>query len=70
MPRYKPSSRQPLLLPVDLDEQLMPGSFAFALDHLVDNELNLSALDARFCNDEVTTRGSCSNSCCWAIRKA
>jgi len=53
MPRYKPCSRQPLLLPVDLDEQLTPGSFAFALDHLVDNELDLSALDARFCNDEV-----------------
>ena len=31
----------------------MFGSFEFALDHLVDHELDLSALDARFDNDEV-----------------
>jgi len=38
---------------VVLSEQIVPGSFAFALDYLVDNELNLSALDAQFKNDEV-----------------
>ena len=31
----------------------MPGRFAFALDYLVDNELDLSELDARFNHDEV-----------------
>jgi transposase len=42
-----------MFLPVVLSEQLVPGSFAFALNYLVDEELDLSALDARFRNDEV-----------------
>ena len=53
MPRYKPIERHSLMLAVDLDEQIVPGSYAFALDYLVDHELDLSALDARFNNDEV-----------------
>jgi transposase len=53
MPRYKPQDRNALLLPVVLSEQIVPGSFAFALDYLVDHELDLSELDARFKNDEV-----------------
>lgn len=53
MPRYKPQDRHGLLLPVVLSEQIVPGSFAFALDYLVDNELDLQAMDAKFKNDEV-----------------
>jgi transposase len=53
MARYKPQDRNALLLPVVLSEQIIPGSFAFALDYLVDHELDLSALDARFSNDQV-----------------
>ncbi len=53
MARYKPQDRNSLLLPVVLSEQIVPGSFAFALDYLVDNELDLTALDAKFKNDEV-----------------
>jgi transposase len=53
MARYKPQDRNSLLLPVVLSEQIVPGSFAFALDYLVDNELKLTALDAKFKNDEV-----------------
>ena len=53
MARYKPCDRNPLLLPVVLSEQIVPGSFAFALDYLIDHELDLSSLDARFKNDEV-----------------
>jgi len=53
MPRYKPVHRDPLLLPVVLADQVQPGTFEFALDHLVDHELDLSALDARFRNDET-----------------
>ena len=37
-----------MLIPVMLHEQIQPGTFEFALDHLVDHELDLSALDARF----------------------
>ena len=53
MARYKPQDRNSLLLPVVLSEQIVPGSFAFALDYLVDNELDLSVLDAQFKNDQV-----------------
>jgi plasmid stabilization system protein ParE len=52
MGRYKPVHRDPLLLPVILADQVHPGTFEFALDHLVDHELELSALDARFHKDE------------------
>ena len=53
MPGYKPVHRDPLLLPVVLAEQVQPGTFEFALDHLVDHELDLSGLDARFRNDQT-----------------
>jgi transposase len=53
MPRYKPQESHSLLLPVVLSEQIAPGSFAFALNFLVDHELDLAPLDARFNNDEV-----------------
>ena len=53
MPRYKPAQRNGLFIPVVLDEQIQPGTFEFALTHLVDEELDLSALDARFRNDTV-----------------
>ena len=53
MARYKPQDHNSLLLPVVLSEQIVPGSFAFALNYLVDHELDLSALDAQFKNDEV-----------------
>ncbi len=53
MPRYKPVERGGILVPVILEEQIQPGTFEFALDHLVDHELDLAALDARFANDEV-----------------
>lgn len=53
MPRYKSQDRNSLLLPVVLSEQILPGSFAFALDYLVDNELDLTAMDAQFKNDAV-----------------
>ena len=75
MARYKPQDRNSLLLPVVLSEQIVPGSFAFALDYLVDNELDLSAMDAKFKNDEVgvllpMTRASCLRSFCWPTARA
>jgi transposase len=53
MARYKPVDRNPKLIPVVLFEQIQPGSFEFTLDHLIDCELDLSALDARFNNDQT-----------------
>ncbi|TAH10886.1 MAG: hypothetical protein EAZ11_11095 [Curvibacter sp.] len=53
MPRYKPQDHNSLLLPVVLSEQIIPGSFAFSLNYLVEHELDLTPLDAQFNNDEV-----------------
>ena len=52
MARFKPVHKGMKLLPVDLDRQLVPGTFEHALNYLVDHELDLSALEARYCNDE------------------
>ena len=49
MARYKPQDRNSLLLRVVLSEQILPGSFAFAVDYLVDNELDLNPLMAMNC---------------------
>jgi transposase len=51
MPRYKPAQRNGIFVPVVFEEQIQPGTFEFALHHLVDTELDLTALDARFRND-------------------
>ena len=53
MARYKAIQRSGMFIPVMLSEQIQPGTFEFALDHLIDHELDLSALDAKFHNDEV-----------------
>ena len=51
MPRFKTPDYGLKLIPVDFAQQVLPGSFEFALCHLVDNELNLSTLRARYAND-------------------
>jgi transposase len=53
MARYKSTDSSPRLLPVDLAQQLIPGTFEHALDGLLDGELDLSAFDARVHNDET-----------------
>jgi transposase len=52
MARFKPIHKGLKLLPVDFDRQVIPGSFEYALCHLVDHELDLSAFHARFKNDD------------------
>lgn len=52
MARYKRVDMSPRLLPVVLEAQLVPGTFAHALHHLID-ELDLSAFDARYRNDDT-----------------
>ncbi len=51
MARYKEVDTQPRFLRIDLAQQLLPGTFEHGLNHLLDNELDLSDFDARFCND-------------------
>jgi len=53
MPRYKHIDTSPRFLAVDLEAQLVPGTFEHALNHLLDHEIDLSGFDARFHNDEV-----------------
>ena len=53
MARYKLVDRSPKFIPIVLDAQIQPGSFEYALDYLVDNELDLSALHERYNNDET-----------------
>ncbi len=50
MPRFKTVHRGLKLLPVDLDKQLLPGTFEHALCYLVDHELDLADFHARYSN--------------------
>ena len=44
---------QSLLIPVSLQDQLMPGTLEFAIHTLVENRLNMSVFDAKYQNDET-----------------
>lgn len=52
MARYKHIDTSPRFLAVDLERQLLPGSFEHALNYLIDIELDLTGFDARYCNDQ------------------
>ena len=52
MPRFKPVHQGLLMLPVDFDKQVQPGSFEYALCHLVDHKLDLEGLRSRIKNDD------------------
>jgi transposase len=52
MPRYKPNDQGLQLLAVDLSVQLRAGSFEYALNYLIDHEIDLSEVEARYKNDE------------------
>lgn len=53
MARFKAVNMSPRFLPVVLEQQLQPGTFEYALHELVDAECDLSALTAKFRNDET-----------------
>jgi transposase len=53
MARYKPVFRGMKLIPLSLEDQIQPGTFEFALNQLVDEELDFAPLDAKFKNDET-----------------
>jgi len=57
MARYKHIDSSPRFLAVDLRRQLLPGTFEYALNYLIDHELDLSGFDARYQND---TTGACA----------
>ena len=51
MARYKPIHQGVKLLAVDFDRQILPGTFEYALRHLVDHELDLEDFHQRYKND-------------------
>jgi len=54
MAKYKKYSYdQGVLLPIFFDRQILPGTFEFSLNHLIDNEVDLSIFDGRYNNDET-----------------
>ena len=52
MARYKFIDTSPRFLAVDLEKQLLPGSFEHAVHHLLDHEFDLSSFDSRYRNDQ------------------
>ena len=51
MARYKHIDTSPRFLAVDLERQLLPGTFEHALNYLIDHEIDLSGFDTRYKND-------------------
>ena len=51
MARYKVIDTSPRFIAVDLQRQLVPGTFEHALDYLIDHELDLTGFDIRYGND-------------------
>ena len=52
MPRFKPAQYGLHFVAVDLSEQLHPGSFEYALHHLIEHEIDLSEVEARYRNED------------------
>ena len=53
MARYKEYSyAQGKFIPVHFDKQILPGTFEFTLNHLIDHELDLAAFDDCYKNDD------------------
>jgi len=57
MARYKAIDTSPRFLALDLERQLLPGSFEHAVHHLLDHEFDLSHFDTRYCHDQS---GACA----------
>jgi transposase len=54
MPNFKPYNYdQTTLVVINFEEQLQPGTFEYALHHLVDSKLDLSAFHRHYHNDQV-----------------
>jgi len=43
---------QSKMLPVNFDEQILAGTFEHTVHYLVDNQLDLSLFESRYCNDD------------------
>ena len=53
MARYKHYDyRQTKMLPVSFDRQVLPGTFEYTLNYLIDEKIDLSVFESRYNNDE------------------
>ena len=53
MANFKPDlSCQSKFIPIDFSQQIIPGSFEYALSHIIDNHLDLSTFDSWYKNDQ------------------
>ncbi len=54
MARYKDYDyKQTKLIPVSFSEQVLPGTFEYTLNYLIDHEVDLSVFEGRYDNDET-----------------
>ena len=57
MPRYKPVNlHQDAFVAIRFDRQILPGTFEYALHHLLEETIDLSAFDALYANDALGAR--------------
>ncbi len=53
MARYKDYNYDQMkMIPVSYEQQILPGSFEYSLSYLIDNELELSAFEQHYRNDD------------------
>jgi len=45
--------RQMIMLPISLEDQLMPGTLEWAIHELVEHRLETSIFDAKYANDDT-----------------
>lgn len=53
MARYKDTNYDQMkMIPVSFESQILPGSFEYSLSYLIDQELDLTAFDSQYRNDD------------------
>nr|WP_244899686.1 hypothetical protein [Shewanella japonica] len=58
MANYKPDlSCQSKFIPINFSEQILPGTFEYALCYIIENKLDLSTFDTWYNNDKTGGSG-------------
>jgi hypothetical protein len=73
MAKFKPlQENQLVMLPIPLQDQLVPDTLEHTISELVEKHLDLSVFDGRYKNDETGASAprSCIKSSCWAMPEA
>ena len=53
MPKFIPyDPKQSKMVVINYADQLQPGTFEFAINHLIDHKLDLSVFRARYVNED------------------